>query len=75
MLTETLEEDGVMLSTHIGLGGRLSLNDFLALDLSFIETVYTDRPHNNGDKGVVQHILSINLGLSIFIPFSFEYKE
>lgn len=75
VLTETLEEDGVMLSTHIGLGGRLSLNDFLALDLSFIETVYTDRPHNNGDKGVVQHILSINLGLSVFIPFSFEYKE
>lgn len=75
VLSETREEDGLLLSTHIGLGSRFSLNDFLAIDLSFIETVYTDRPHNNGSKGVVQHILSINLGLSVFIPFSFEYKE
>ncbi len=75
VLSETRKEDGLLLSTHIGLGSRFSLNDFLALDLSFIETVYTDRPHNNGGKGVVQHILSINLGLSVFIPFSFEYKE
>lgn len=75
VISETYDQDGLLLSTHIGLGSRFSLNDFLALDLSFIETVYTDRPHNNGNKGVVQHILSINLGLSIFIPFSFEYKE
>jgi outer membrane beta-barrel protein len=75
VLSETREQDGPLLSVNIGLGSRFSLNDFLALDLSFIETVYTDRPHNNGNKGVVQHILSINFGLSVFIPFSFEYKE
>lgn len=75
VISESFDDNSLLLSTHLGLGSRFSLNDFLALDLSLIETVYTDTPANNGGKGVVQHLLSINLGLSIFIPFSFEYKE
>lgn len=75
VISESFDDNSLLLSTHLGLGSRFSLNDFLALDLSMIETVYTDTPANNGGKGVVQHLLSINLGLSIFIPFSFEYKE
>ena len=75
VLSESLDDEGVLLATHLGLGSRFSLNDFIALDLSLLETVYVDKPQNAAGKGIVQHIFSINLGLSFFFPFSFEYKE
>ena len=75
VMSESFDDEGLLLSTHLGVGSRFSLNDFIALDLSFIETVYVDKPQNVAGKGVVQHLFSINLGLSFFIPFSLEYKE
>lgn len=65
--------DGVHLSTHIGLGQRLAIFDFLAVDVSAIEALYADRP-SAGTKAVIQHVLSVNLGLSLYLPPTFEYK-
>lgn len=65
--------EGPHASTHLGIGQRFSLFDFLAVDLSLLETVYSDRPTQT--KSVLQHMLSLNLGLSVFLPLGFEYKE
>jgi outer membrane beta-barrel protein len=65
--------DGIKPAAHIGIGERFALLDWLALDLSVLETLYNDKPL--GTKSVIQNLVSINLGVSFFIPFSFEYKE
>jgi len=74
MWSQTSDVDGPHLTTHIGIGQRFSLNSFLGVDLSLVETLYTDRP-GGGQKGVTQHVLSVNGGVSIYLPPSFEYKE
>jgi len=66
--------DGAHASAHIGIGERFSIVDFFAIDLSVLETIYSDRP-NAGTTSVLQNQVTVNLGLSLFIPFSFEYKE
>ena len=65
--------DGIKPSAHIGIGERFAFTDWLALDVSLLETLYADKPL--GTRSVIQNLVSINLGLSFFIPFSFEYKE
>ena len=74
IFSQTSETDGPHLSTHIGVGQRFSINDFLAIDVSVIETLYSDRPAA-GNKAVLQHLLSVNAGLSVFLPLSFDYRE
>ncbi|MBI5549669.1 MAG: outer membrane beta-barrel domain-containing protein, partial [Deltaproteobacteria bacterium] len=66
--------DGLKPSVHIGIGERFSLTDWFALDLSLVETLYVDRP-DGLPKSVVQNLVTIHLGLSVFLPFGFEYKE
>ncbi len=66
--------DGAKFSAHLGIGQRFSLNDWFALDVSLTETMYSDRP-DGGTKSVLQHIVALNFGLSVFLPFGFEYKE
>lgn len=63
--------DGPHLSTHIGLGQRFSVNRFMTIDLSAIETIYADRP-NAANKSVIQHVLTLNAGVSFFVPPSFD---
>ena len=50
----------------IGLGQRYGLNALVAFEWSLIETLYTDTPGGGGSQ--VQKILSLNAGLSIFLP-------
>jgi outer membrane beta-barrel protein len=74
-LTQTSDSgDGPHFSAHVGLGERFTVTDFFAVDLSVLETLYADRP-GGGAKSTLQNLVSVNLGLSFFIPFSFEYKE
>lgn len=61
------------LETHIGLGQRFGLFDFLSFDLSLIEVLYSDRP-GDGIKSVVQHVVTLNVGVSLFLPPRFEYR-
>jgi outer membrane beta-barrel protein len=70
--SQTSNTEGVHLTTSLGIGERFSVLDFMAIDISAIETLYSDMP---GSSTVIQHVLSVNAGLSFFLPFSFEYKE
>ncbi|HCF61669.1 MAG TPA: outer membrane beta-barrel domain-containing protein [Myxococcales bacterium] len=74
IFSQTSETDGPHLSTHIGLGQRFAINDFLAVDVSLIEALYSDRPAG-GNKAVLQNVLTVNAGLSVFWPFSFDHQE
>jgi outer membrane beta-barrel protein len=73
-LTQTSDVDGPHFSTHIGLGQRFAVTDWLAVDLSVLDTLYADRP-DGGGKSVLQQQVSINGGLSFYLPLSFDYKE
>ncbi len=65
--------EGPHATTSLGLGQRLGLTDWLSIDLSAIETLYSDRPGLS--SSVLQHALTFNVGLSFFLPTTFEYKE
>jgi outer membrane beta-barrel protein len=67
--------DGPHLTTALGIGERFGLLNWLAVDLSLIETFYSDRPLGSPNKSILQHALTLNLGVSLSLPFSFEYKE
>jgi len=71
VMSQTSTEDGPHLSTHIGIGQRFSFNDFIALNLSLMDTLYADRPDGK-NRAVLQQMVTINLGLSVFVPFSFD---
>lgn len=71
---DDLAGDGIHWGAHIGIGQRFTILDFLAIDLSLIETVYSDRP-GGLNKSVLQHMLSANVGLCVYLPFGFDYKE
>lgn len=66
--------DGPHLTTSLGLGQRFGLTDWMAVDLSVIETLYSDRPQGY-NKSILQHALTLNVGVSFFLPTAFEYKE
>jgi len=66
--------DGAKFSGHLGIGQRFTVNEWFALDVSLTETMYSDRP-GGGTKSVLQHLVAVNVGLSVFLPFGFEYKE
>jgi outer membrane beta-barrel protein len=72
--SQTSDEDGLHLSSHLGLGQRFSVTDFMMIDLALVETLYADRP-GAGQRVQLQHGLSIQAGVSFFIPFSSRYKE
>jgi len=73
--------DGPHVSAHVGIGQKFHLLDWLAVDLSLIDTLYMDRPDNagggadQGAKSILQNLVSLNLGLSFYLPLGFEYKE
>ena len=66
--------DGPHLTTSLGLGQRFGFLDWLSIDLSLVETFYSDRPQGL-NKSILQHALTLNLGFSLFLPTTYEYKE
>lgn len=66
--------DGPHITTSLGLGQRFGLTDWFSIDLSAIETLYSDRPQGS-IRSVLQHAITLNVGLSFYLPTSFEYKE
>jgi len=73
-LTQTTDADGPQFSAHVGIGEKFHVLDWLALDLSLVDTLYSDRPGGE-NKSVLQNLVSLNLGLSIYLPLGFDYKE
>ena len=66
--------DGPHVTTSLGAGERLAIFDWMAVDVSAVETMYSDRP-GALQKSVLQHVLSVNFGVSFYLPLSFEYRE
>lgn len=58
----------------LGAGLRFVVRDFLALNLAVINTAYVDTPAGTS-KGATQNVVTLNAGISLFIPFSSTGKE
>jgi outer membrane beta-barrel protein len=72
--SQTSVEDGAHLSTHIGVGQRFAFADYLTVEISLLDTLYSDRPDFR-TRAVVQQMITLNLGLSLFVPFSSDREH
>ena len=50
------------------------VKDFAAVNVALINTTYVDTPTGT-TKGVVQNLMMVNAGISLFIPFKSTYRE
>lgn len=66
--------DKAQFAFHLGIGEKFHILDWLAIDLSVIDTLYSDRPQGQ-NKSVQQNLVSLNLGLCVYLPLGFDYKE
>lgn len=73
-LTQTESIGGPQFSAHVGVGEKFHVLDWLAIDFSVIDTLYADRP-GGATKSVLQNLVSLNLGVSVYLPLGFDYKE
>lgn len=63
------------LAVNAGLGQRLMLGDWLAVRLEVRDHLFVDTLEVNGvPRSDIQNYLMLNLGLSVFVPPSFEYQ-
>jgi outer membrane beta-barrel protein len=65
---------GVNPAFDLGLGLRFVVKDFAAVNVALINTTYVDTPTGT-TKGVVQNLMMVNAGISLFIPFKSTYRE
>ncbi|MFT3709533.1 MAG: outer membrane beta-barrel domain-containing protein [Archangium sp.] len=65
---------GVNPAFDLGLGFRFVVKDFAAVNVALVNTTYVDTPTGT-TKGVVQNLMMVNAGISIFIPFKSTYRE
>lgn len=61
-------------ATDIGLGARFVARDFLAVNVALINTTYVDQPTGT-TKGAIQNLMTLNVGVSLFIPFKSTGRE
>lgn len=77
--TETSGSDdasraGVKPAFDLGLGLRFITTDWLAVNVSLINTTYIDVPAGSA-KGSTQNVMLVNAGVSIFFPFKSTFRE
>jgi outer membrane beta-barrel protein len=70
----TNERRGLVPGLDLGLGARFVARDFLAVNLSLINTTYVDQPAGTS-KGATQNLMTLNLGISVFFPFTSTGRE
>ncbi|MGC4118357.1 MAG: outer membrane beta-barrel domain-containing protein [Myxococcales bacterium] len=78
-ITQTTESPSTqdhspLFAVHLGIGEKFHVLDWLAIDLSIIDTLYSDRPGGE-NRSVLQNVVSLNLGLCVYLPLGFDYKE
>src|SRR5690606_40002304 len=61
-------------ATDIGLGARFVARDFLAVNVALINATYVDQPRGT-TKGAIQNLMTLNVGVSLFIPFKSTGRE
>ena len=70
----TGEKRGLVPGADLGIGARFVARDFLAVNLSLINTTYVDQPAGTS-KGATQNLMTLNLGISVFFPFTSTGRE
>lgn len=65
--------DGVHPAVDVGVGQRFSLSDWMAFEFWVKQLLYADRPQDR-QISEIQKVLTLNVGLSFWIPPSFSYE-
>ncbi len=61
-------------AADIGVGLRFMVQDYLAVNVALINTTYVDQPPGT-TKGATQNVMTINAGISFFVPFRSTGRE
>ncbi|RYZ39663.1 MAG: outer membrane beta-barrel domain-containing protein [Myxococcaceae bacterium] len=72
--TSALPERGLNPAFDLGLGMRFVTKDYLAVNVALINTSYVDQPLGSS-KGAIQNIMTLNAGISIFLPLRSTGRE
>ncbi|HEY0839557.1 MAG TPA: outer membrane beta-barrel domain-containing protein [Vulgatibacter sp.] len=67
-------DDGAHPAVDIGVGQRFALADWMAFEFWVKQLLYADRPQDR-QISEIQKVLTLNVGLSFWIPPSFSYEE
>lgn len=65
--------DGLHPSVNLGLGQRFSIGQFMAFEFWVKQLLYADRPQDR-EISEIQKVLTVNAGLSFWIPPTFKYE-
>lgn len=65
---------GPHIAAHVGIGNRFHLSDWIAIEATLMDELYADQPGGQ-NKAILQNLVTLNLGLSIYLPLGFDYKE
>jgi outer membrane beta-barrel protein len=65
-------DDGAHPAAAVGLGQRFAFADFMAFTLGVRQLLYADRPGNR-EISEIQKVLTLQAGLSFWIPPTFGY--
>lgn len=65
---------GLSPGVDLGIGARFVARDFLAVNIALINTTYVDQPAGTV-KGSIQNLMTLNAGVSIFLPFTSTGRE
>lgn len=65
--------DGLHPAADAGIGQRFSLADWMAFEFWVKQLLYADRPQDR-EISEIQKVLTVNVGLSFWIPPSFDYE-
>ena len=65
---------GAKPAADMGVGLRFIVQDYLAVSVALINTAYVDQPVGT-TKGATQNIMTLNAGISFFLPFRSTGRE
>ncbi len=65
--------DGLHPAADAGIGQRFAFADWMAFEFWVKQLLYADRPQDR-EISEIQKVLTVNVGLSFWIPPSFEYE-
>ncbi len=71
--TFTPSVGGLHYATDLGIGVRALVGDYLGLSLTYLNTLYADRPGGEA-RSQTQNLGIVQLGLSLFLPPRFDYE-
>ncbi len=72
--TSSLPDRGLNPAADLGLGMRFVAKDYLAVNVALINTSYVDQPLGSS-KGAIQNMMTLNAGISLFLPFSESVRD